>query len=291
MVFSWKRDGLARLQEHIENKQLKLTVNSQEEWELVVKNSYSTVPLECTVCKQRLKATLLGFWSTGYSSGCICSTVSSLKQYESVVALVETEPFLELRCDYEWWKANMKNIYSRVPIHCRKCDFSPDTTSFCNFAYGRLQVGCRCTRKTEGKLIKFLISKYSKENVKTESRLDKLFRYDARLTFANVLIELDGIQHFQPVSKWGGVERLKQQVSTDLLKEIDAIEAGFVLIRVAQADVRRDRFDWRMYLQDEIQAAVENPCPRVVVPAHCREYTAGVYADARRGFYRPVLTT
>jgi hypothetical protein len=79
--------------------------------------------------------------------------------------------------------------------------------------------------------------------------IDNKFDYEAEVTFddinnkkygklrfdfkvGNILIEVDGIQHFEPVKHWGGSEGLKQQIKRDLIKNEYCKQNGIKLIRI-----------------------------------------------------------
>lgn len=57
--------------------------------------------------------------------------------------------------------------------------------------------------------------------------------YDFYLPSHNLLIEFDGIQHFQPVEFFGGEEVFKKQVRNDKIKTDYAREYGYELLRIA----------------------------------------------------------
>jgi very-short-patch-repair endonuclease len=57
----------------------------------------------------------------------------------------------------------------------------------------------------------------------------------------NIIIELDGRQHFDQVSNWSTPE---EQFANDKYKEKCANENGYSVIRILQEDVFYDRYDW-----------------------------------------------
>lgn len=58
--------------------------------------------------------------------------------------------------------------------------------------------------------------------------------YDFYLEDKNILIEYNGIQHFQPIKKFGGQKRFKKQLINDQIKKQYAEKNGFVLFSVAE---------------------------------------------------------
>ncbi len=136
--------------------------------------------------------------------------------------------------------------------------------------------GCSlCANKTELKLYKFLKSHVS--NITHQARFEwsAAFRYDFCVD-DKVLIELDGPQHFRPISSWkSGFET----GVSDKKKEDLALEAGYHVIRLLQEDVYEDRNDWQEFLTTTMAKCLI-ASPSVHHPNR-REYTGGVYARLR----------
>lgn len=118
-----------------------------------------------------------------------------------------------------------------------------------------------CKRKTELKLYKYLSQKYNVarqkifewcKNEKTSYSLP----FDFLIGKFNVIIELDGPQHFRQVGNWTSAE-LTQKM--DVCKMQKAIENGFTIVRVLQEDVLYDRIDWKTILNGHIKV-YEDPC-------------------------------
>jgi hypothetical protein len=91
----------------------------------------------------------------------------------------------------------------------------------------------------------------------------------------NVLVELDGAQHFRQVSNWTDPEIT---AARDVLKETMALAAGFSVVRLLTQHVRDDSTDWQRYLRGQIAEAIKAPMPRVYTPRDTVEYTTGIYA-------------
>jgi len=67
----------------------------------------------------------------------------------------------------------------------------------------------------------------------------------------NLLIELDGPQHFIPVSNWQSPEETQER---DLYKMECAINNNYRIIRLIQNDVLKDVFDWKIELMNAINS-------------------------------------
>jgi very-short-patch-repair endonuclease len=104
-----------------------------------------------------------------------------------------------------------------------------------------------CKFKTELKLFEWLKEKYS--NVQKQITFDwsQNKRYD--FVINNIIIELDGAQHFVQVSNWQSPEKNK---INDSLKNKLANENGYIMIRICQEIVLYDKEDWEKQLINAI---------------------------------------
>lgn len=57
----------------------------------------------------------------------------------------------------------------------------------------------------------------------------------------NILIELDGLQHFEQVANWTDP---KITMEKDIYKMKQALSHGYTIIRLLQEDVWKDKNDW-----------------------------------------------
>ena len=64
-----------------------------------------------------------------------------------------------------------------------------------------------------------------------------------------IIIELDGLQHFKQVSNWDSPEN---QFCNDMKKTMMACDNGYRVIRIIQEDVQNDSYDWYSVLYDTI---------------------------------------
>jgi very-short-patch-repair endonuclease len=110
-----------------------------------------------------------------------------------------------------------------------------------------------CKNKTETKLYEKILT--------THSSLIRQFRqdwcknknplpYDFCIPEYKIIIELDGVQHFQQVSNWSSPE---EQFENDKFKEECANNNGYSVIRLLQEDVMNDTYDWVKELCDAIE--------------------------------------
>ena len=71
----------------------------------------------------------------------------------------------------------------------------------------------------------------------------------------NIIIELDGPQHFRQVSNWLSQE---ETFENDLFKQKCANDNGYSVIRILQEDVLGDKYDWLSKLQTEIENIIKD---------------------------------
>jgi len=116
------------------------------------------------------------------------------------------------------------------------------------------RTGCPyCINKTEQKLYDALITHYSQ--LKSQFKMDwcmnvKHLPYDFVLEEDKIIIELDGIQHFEQVSNWQSPEETHLN---DVYKIKCANDNGYSVIRLLQTDVFYDTYDWLTELRDNIE--------------------------------------
>ncbi len=72
----------------------------------------------------------------------------------------------------------------------------------------------------------------------------------------NLIIELDGRQHFKEIRNWGDPVVRTQ---TDIYKMKCAINNGYSVIRILQEDVYYDRHNWKNVLTNHIKQ-YDKPC-------------------------------
>jgi very-short-patch-repair endonuclease len=150
-----------------------------------------------------------------------------------------------------------KNSHKKYYYYCNECNnelyISPHNV---NYGYW-----CKyCIYKTEKKLYDILNKKY---NISKQYRVDwckniitkKYFPFDFVINDYNIIIELDGKQHFIQVSNWLSPE---EQQERDLYKMKCANDNGFSVIRILQLDVWNDRYDWHTELLHNINYIIDN---------------------------------
>lgn len=115
--------------------------------------------------------------------------------------------------------------------------------------------GCPfCVNKTEGILYEKLQKYYPSLTPQFSPEWIGRKRFDFCIPEHNIIIELDGIQHFKQVSNWSSPE---EQHRNDKEKEELATEHNYCVIRLLQEDVFYDTYDWLGELLENIQILID----------------------------------
>jgi very-short-patch-repair endonuclease len=114
--------------------------------------------------------------------------------------------------------------------------------------------GCKlCLNKTEGIIyqkLKYLYPDLIQQFKEKWCKKINLLPYDFCISSHNIIIELDGRQHFQQVNRWLSPQ---EQFENDKFKEKCANENGYSVIRLLQNDVYNNKTDWLTELCDSIE--------------------------------------
>ena len=111
----------------------------------------------------------------------------------------------------------------------------------------------KCHNKTETKLYEHIIQIYPSIIMQFKQEWCKNIYYlpfDFCIPEIQIIIELDGNQHFKQVMNWKSPE---ENFETDKYKEKCANENGYSTIRVIQEDVWNDIYDWCKELCETIE--------------------------------------
>jgi len=166
----------------------------------------------------------------------------------------------------QYWSVKNKINPRQVSLHsgqkylfdCNICDCE-FSSSIYHIANG--QWCPKCKNKTETKLFNALRKlgydikfPFRPEWCKNSSTC-KYLPFDMAIPKYNIIIELDGIQHFKQVSNWKSPE---DQLTRDMDKMEMANNNGYTVIRVLQEDVWYDKNDWLTIIQKHIKM-YQNP--------------------------------
>lgn len=118
--------------------------------------------------------------------------------------------------------------------------------------------GCPfCRNKTEGKLLKWLrknnfVIEYQKKFEWCKSNINSYLPFDFYFPELNIIVELDGNQHFFQVSNWKSPEET-QETDNAKMKMKMANGNNISVIRIYQPNVWNDKNNWQQHLLDTIK--------------------------------------
>lgn len=155
---------------------------------------------------------------------------------------------------YDYSKTEYINSREKVIIICK------DHGEFLQSPEDHTQsrAGCpRCMNKTEGKFYNTMVELYP--DIIHQFKVDwcknkRHLPYDFCIPSFKIIIELDGPQHFRQISNWQTPEDIKKN---DKYKEECANTSGFSVIRILQADVFDEAYDWVKYLRETIEEIIK----------------------------------
>jgi very-short-patch-repair endonuclease len=126
-----------------------------------------------------------------------------------------------------------------------KCDICKENFNIRLTDISQNSQWCNCTyNKTETKLYEFLRSSYNitKQFNRDWCKRKRKVQYDFCIEELNLIIEVDGGQHFKQVRDWTSPE---QQQIIDAYKMKCAINQGYSIIRIYQLDIWQDKNNWK----------------------------------------------
>jgi very-short-patch-repair endonuclease len=109
-----------------------------------------------------------------------------------------------------------------------------------------------CRNKSEAKVLEFLSTRYVVQSQYKEDWCKNIHHlpFDILLKDLNVIIEIDGRQHFEQIGSWTAPEITRVN---DVYKIQMAIEHGFTIIHIPQEYIYDDRNPWKMLLINAIE--------------------------------------
>ena len=145
-----------------------------------------------------------------------------------------------------------KGSSEKFLFNCKKC-YNEYLISLSNITYG---YGCPfCKHKTELKLFNWLKEKFPNYSIETQKKFDWCKKtthlpFDFFIKEINLIIELDGRQHFEQVSNW---KNPKDTKINDEFKNKLALENVFKIIRICQEIVWNNKENWEEQLLNSIK--------------------------------------
>ena len=161
--------------------------------------------------------------------------------------------FTEKETQKEYKVVSIKNWSSarnsKIKFLHKTCGNTYEAT-FSNFKQGKRCPHC-ASKSSESKASQLLRKLLESMNVdfEVEKKFNSLrnpftgcqLRYDFYIKKLNLLVEIDGEQHFFPVERFGGIKQFKKSKYNDYLKNRYAEINGFKLIRVPLVENNKKR--------------------------------------------------
>lgn len=166
---------------------------------------------------------------------------------EDIIAFVEKETQKEYKVlSLEGWTSSRN---SKIKFLHKTCGQEYEAT-FSNFKLGKRCPHCarKSSESKASQLLKRLL-----ESMEVDFSIEKTFkdlrnpftggalRYDFFIPELNLLIEIDGEQHFYPVERFGGEKQFRKSKYNDFLKNKYAFTRGFHLIRIPLVEGKKKR--------------------------------------------------
>lgn len=183
--------------------------------------------------------------TTGHSTSCGCQQTAKLSSRKA--GDLTGRRFGMLRADYRM-PNRMVGKNSRVVWHCT-CECGNETDVLALLLQEGLVKSCGCVSVSHAERV---MARYlSGKGIEFEEQYASdgligvnggILKFDFRLALPDgpVLVELDGIQHKEPVRYFGGERKFDAVRENDARKDAWAMDAGVALVRV---DVSACRFD------------------------------------------------
>jgi len=161
------------------------------------------------------------------------------------------------------WKTSNQKIIRK----CRKC-----SREYSQRASDMLSHGCiLCNNVSEKKVFEYLQNESYIFEYQIQFPWSQKFTFDFCIN-DNILLELDGPQHFKPVRSWSSGWKTMQN---DVEKEKLALQNEYFVIRIAQQHIHNG--EWKTFLKSSICQIKKNELRPCIFTQDCKEYTAGIY--------------
>ena len=213
-------------------------------------NSQTKITLKCNICEYIFEQQ-----PNSHLQGCGCDKCAHMINHENQKLTKEeiTERGKKTHGDkFDYSLINYINIHKPIKIKCNKCNnvFEQLVANHIKQNKGCPFCDCRITEKILHNYLKSIYPNIIKEFKQKWCKCKKYLPFDECIPELNIIIELDGLQHFQQVMNWKSPE---ENQKTDKYKMKCANENKYCVIRIIQIDVLYDKYDWKTELINNIE--------------------------------------
>lgn len=142
-----------------------------------------------------------------------------------------------------------RNSNKKIIFDCEICnnEFEMRLESITNY-----NCWCNCVyNRTEAKLLNWLQINFSNNTIIKQYKINNnKYKYDFYIKELNLIIELDGPQHFKQISNWNSPE---YNLKNDINKINLLIQNNYSIIHILQEDVWKDKNNWEKKLLNTIK--------------------------------------
>jgi very-short-patch-repair endonuclease len=214
----------------------------------VPRTSHTKYLFDCDVCKHTFCTTpnvVTKSWCPYCSHNKICANNDCTFCWENSFASVEISRLWSSKNNINPRDA-FKTSHAKYIFNCEFCD-NEYINRLSDISNGKW---CQCkNNKTETKLKDWFYKNniIAGHQIKYEwCKSNRSLPFDFIIESLKLIIELDGPQHFMQISNWKTPE---ETIKNDVYKMKCAIENGYIIIRLLQDDVWRNKNDWEQKLK------------------------------------------
>ena len=177
----------------------------------------------------------------------LCDDINCIKCYNSSFASIENSKYIIDKNINP--RTLIKGSEKFINFNCNKCNNDFPMRINC---VGKGMWCPYCILKTEQKVFTELKKYYLIERQFKADWCKNKYKlpFDFVIKNINLIIEVDGIQHFTQVSNRKPPEKTRER---DIFKMKCANENGYSIIRILQEDIWYDRYDWLTELREQIE--------------------------------------
>jgi hypothetical protein len=222
-------------------------------------NTRAKYLFNCGECKHEFESTLIGInttdkWCLYCSNTILCDDNNCKSCFKKSFASHERSRYWSVKNNISPRQVFL-NTHIKYLFNCGECkhEFVSDPNGI-NISNKWCPI---CVNKTEKCILEFILPVHSSiihqykpdwcRNMKT----NRCLPFDFFIPELKIIIEIDGRQHFEYVSRFKN--NVTDNQDRDIYKSLLALQNGISIIRIVQDDVWKNKIDWKKLLIDEIE--------------------------------------